>query len=149
MRRQMAKDYYDYWIDWHLGKLPYMDDRRNDMYPKQVKIGDNVYTVHLLPNTIETMYGKTLRIAERIYLNPQMSAATAADTLMHEIIHAIYTVTGLDDTEEEETLATTLGLWLPMVLRRNPEVLEFILHPHKYWIQSLSKDPDKDVLTDD
>lgn len=145
----MDKSYYDYWIDWHLGRLPYTDRSDKMFYPKHVKIGDNVYTIHLLPNTVDDFYGKTLRIPERIYLNPQMSAITAADTLIHEIVHAIYTVNGLEDKEDEERVACVMGLWLPLVLRKNPEVLEFVLNPEKYWIRSIRIDPDKDVLTDD
>lgn len=114
-------------------------------YPKSVKIGPTIYTVHLLKEDTDKYYGRTLGFAQRIYLNPQMSAASASDTLLHEIIHAIWTVSCLPDRAAEELVASTLGTWLQMVLKDNPEVAAFILDSRESWIQTLTKDPDEEA----
>ena len=90
----MNKTQYDYWLDWHLQDV---NPEWKTKYPESITINDNMFTVHLLPPDTEDVYGRTLRFAQRIYLNPQMSSSSAADTLLHETIHALYTVLNLDD----------------------------------------------------
>jgi hypothetical protein len=141
----MNKTQYDYWLDWHLQDV----NPWKTKYPESITINDNMFTVHLLPPDTDDVYGRTLRFAQRIYLNPQMSSSSAADTLLHETIHALYTVLNLDDKQDEETVCNVLGIWLPIVLRQNPNLLEFILNPHDKWVQKLHKNPDEDVLTDE
>jgi hypothetical protein len=114
-------------------------------FPDHVKIGSVIYTVHLLSDDNTEYFGRTLQFAQRIYLNPQMSADMAVDTLLHEITHAIWSVVGLESRATEERVAATVGTWMHMVLRDNPDVLDFVQNARGRWVQTLAKDPDEDA----
>jgi len=114
-------------------------------YPDHVKVGPMIFSVHLLSEDHTEYFGRTLQFAQRLYLNPQMTADMAVDTLLHEIIHAIWVVAGLEARVSEERVAATVGTWMHLVLSENPDVLDFIQNARGRWIQTLAKDPDEDA----
>jgi hypothetical protein len=55
-----------------------------------------------------------------------VSSAALADTLLHEITHAIWWVYGLEDKDEEERTVATLSTGWTQVYRDNPALLDWI-----------------------
>lgn len=102
--------------------------------PKTLKIGALDYKFQVVKELKEadgtTSWGEieyeTYTIsAERV----QPSAASAADTLLHEILHAIWRETSLNETidaEVEEKIVRTLTTGLVGVLRDNPAVVRWL-----------------------
>lgn len=56
----------------------------------------------------------------------QPTPAFALDTVLHEVMHAIYKTFGLTDGETEEKVASALATGWVMVLRDNPELTKWI-----------------------
>lgn len=48
------------------------------------------------------------------------------DTLLHEILHAVYFVWNLEDKDDEERTVTGLSTGLSTVLHDNPELVELL-----------------------
>lgn len=66
-----------------------------------------------------------------IVINPEVDPQYKRTILMHEIIHACFSVAGqprLDDQDaNEERFIQSIDAWLVLVLRDNPRVLAYIL----------------------
>jgi hypothetical protein len=56
---------------------------------------------------------------------------TTADTFLHELIHAVNHVMGIDDSTNEEESTTRLSTGLCTVWKHNPKVFEWL---HKQFI---------------
>lgn len=66
----------------------------------------------------------------RITVNPARPEQVQRDTLLHEVLHAIGALTGLRaelGDEAEERVVSRLGSALLDTLRRNPELVEYLL----------------------
>lgn len=61
--------------------------------------------------------------AEAITIEAQQSPTNQADTLLHEIIHAIWSARGLPPRVSEEQAALWIGSGLASVFQANPELL--------------------------
>ena len=73
-------------------------------------------------------YGETDERRLRITLAPWVGPGQARDTLLHEVLHAIWSQTALDqDEDEQERIVRSFTPWLLQVLRDNPELVEFLL----------------------
>jgi hypothetical protein len=104
------------------------------MIPTKVKIGALDYRIEVavLP---DNDYGNCDTHTQVIYLTPNQTAQSAADTLLHEILHAIYNDSGLFTIKrpDEEITVRLIATWLKGVFRDNPEVTEFILDATPHW----------------
>lgn len=102
--------------------------------PKTLKIGALDYQFRVVPSLKEEDgsgswgeldYETWTISAERV----QPSAAFAADTLLHEIMHAVWKEVGLGETvdsEVEEKIVKALTTGLVGVLRDNPAVVRWL-----------------------
>lgn len=75
------------------------------------------------------VYGLLDSSATTITLDPAQSADCLADTLLHEVLHAVWRLVGLDDgpTERyEERVARAMAPTLLDTLRRNPELVKYL-----------------------
>jgi cob(I)alamin adenosyltransferase len=52
----------------------------------------------------------------------------AANTLLHEILHACYDISGLTDEDNEERTVTQLSSVMAQVIRDNPHLLAYLGH---------------------
>ena len=113
--------------------------------PNKIKIGAVDYTVHELKVDDRTQYGVCLYDHQRIYLSQNMKHQQASDTILHEVIHAIWSESGLDHIPDlnEETIVRTLATWLRIVLRDNPELAKFVLNAKNMWEYGPKSDPDR------
>lgn len=113
--------------------------------PKKIKIGAVDYTVHALNKTDRNQYGVCLYDHQRIYLSQNMLHQQASDTILHEVLHAIWSEAGLDHIPDlnEETIVRTLATWLRIVFRDNPDFAKFVLNAKNMWEYGPKTDPDK------
>jgi hypothetical protein len=118
-----------------------------DKLPKKIKVGAVDYTTHLLNSTDRAQLGVCLYNHQRIYLSPNMKHQVASDTLLHEVLHAIWSESGLDHIPDlnEETVVRALATWLRLVIRDNPEFVKFIVNSKSMWPYGPTNDPDKEA----
>lgn len=97
--------------------------------PTQLQIGNHRYTVTAgtIDNAGEFLYGRTLARSTLIEVDNTVSLSQRRDTLLHEVLHAIFadTPTGMLD-EDEERITRHLTPGLLAVLRANPDLLMFL-----------------------
>lgn len=107
-----------------------------NFYPKKVKVGPYVYKVSLFPDSTTSDHGACVYTHQTIFLNANQHAERAGDTLLHEVLHAVWDVAGFDIAPDlnEETIVRGFATWLSAILKENPRLVEFITDPNKYWI---------------
>lgn len=112
--------------------------------PSIVKIGAVDYTI-ILDNKFDDEYGSCLPHMQEIVICKNQTAQSAADTMLHEIMHAIWNESGLFMMKrpDEETIVRTMSTWVRMVLRDNPHVAAFIYDAQEYWPFQPSVLPDR------
>ena len=54
------------------------------------------------------------------------SGSMAVDTILHEILHAIFAVATVEVKQGEEHIVSVLGTFLTQVVRDNPEFMKWI-----------------------
>jgi hypothetical protein len=115
--------------------------------PKKIKVGAVDYTVHLQDVKDREQLGCCLYAHQRIYLTPNMLHQNASDTLLHEVLHAIWNESGLSFVPdlEEETIVRTMATWLRIVISNNPKFLQFIVDASDMWPYGPTHDPDKEA----
>ena len=101
--------------------------------PKTVRIGCYQFDVRVgtyEDHEQEGTYGHMNSFQKRISLRPGMTSQQAANTFIHEVIHAVHWVYGLlrhpdepQPTEEEYTMLTANGLCA--FLQDNPEAMRW------------------------
>lgn len=120
--------------------------------PKTIKIGFHHFDV-IYPYTFTETTGNLgqcssslneIHIADT-YLNKLLPDSTVIESLVHEIIHAINTVSKLklfddENGKTDEAKVDGLAEWLCMVLRDNQKLLELFITP-KVNTALLSSDP--------
>lgn len=114
---------------------------------KKIKIGAIDYEVKMLPKDKDNQYGACVYNHQTIYLSPNQLHQSASDTLLHEVLHAIWHEAGIEHNEiiVEETVVRTLSTWLRIVFTDNPELVKFILNSKKVWPYGPTTDPIKDA----
>jgi hypothetical protein len=102
--------------------------------PGTVKVGAVDYRI-LLEGADPDEYGACDTATQIIHLSKNQTAQNVSDTLLHEIMHAIWNESGIfmNKKPNEETIVRTMSTWVRMVLRDNPDVASFILDATDYW----------------
>jgi hypothetical protein len=102
---------------------------------KKIKIGYTTYKVIYLPKKTTDRYGECMYNKKIIGLNPNMHHTTASDTLLHEVLHAIWHEASIEQAPvvEQEFIVNTVSTWLTMVMRDNPWFAQFILNSKSLW----------------
>jgi hypothetical protein len=100
-----------------------------------IKIGQTEYEVYLFPDGYVENYGVCMTMKQSIFLSPHQTWRQVGNTLLHEVMHAIYHESGLSSVENatEETTVTIMATWLHMVMHDNPHLNKFITKTDKYW----------------
>lgn len=103
--------------------------------PKKVKVGTLTFVIieeDLNRGYPIKLYGETDRVGAKILLQPDVADTLKSDTLMHEIIHAVWLAAGIQmDEKEEEDIVARIAPLLLMTLRENPSILTYLLDGHK------------------
>jgi hypothetical protein len=102
--------------------------------PTEIKIGAVDYTV-VVESGVSDEFGSCDTVTQTIILSANQTAQAVSDTLLHEVLHAIWTESGLFMIKrpDEETIVRTTSTWLRMVLRDNPHVAAFIFDATGLW----------------
>lgn len=105
--------------------------------PSKVKVGSYIFEIITEPNefwkaqrqqdTLEVS-GLTVYKEQKIYVDPDQAKDMFADTLLHELLHVVYYVSGLGEIENatEEQIVFVMTHPLLQILRDNPELTEFL-----------------------
>ena len=95
--------------------------------PNEVEIFGHCYQICFSSEMNDEELGRCDQTRQIIFLSKEQGADSLRDTLLHEIIHAVHWLMGLNDksTEEEFTARTTTGL--RSVMLQNPAVVEYVL----------------------
>ena len=95
--------------------------------PSEVEIFGQSFQVCLSSEMNDEELGRCDYTRQIIFLSKDQAGDSLRDTLLHEILHAVHWLMGLNDksTEEEFTARTTTGL--RCVMLQNPEVVEYVL----------------------
>lgn len=111
--------------------------------PKSVKIGARRYSIEIDDAATRTRafdegtpgYGYTLLVDQKILLSPGLAPDLLAETVLHEVLHAIVDAAGLGDelvdkgTEaklDEEDIVRRMAPVLLSVLRENLRLVDWL-----------------------
>ena len=103
--------------------------------PGKIQVGPVTYTVKVGPITAtdhdpDTLSGLAIHRDAEIQVVDNQAPAQARDTMLHEVLHCLFAVSGLflpvDQAEEEEKFVSLLTPWLTMLLRDNPELVDYL-----------------------
>lgn len=110
-----------------------------------IKIGAVDYTIELQDKLEDDDYGCCDPHTQTITLSKDQNRQAVGDTLLHEIMHAIWHESGLFAVKrpDEEQIVRTTSTWLCLVFRDNPKVLSFIKDPGDNWPYSATPKGDK------
>ena len=109
--------------------------------PAVVEVGPHPYTVTteelawlrvFAATNSAGLVGQTDHCLNTITIDPALSPTMKRDTLLHEVLHAVFSATGVSrdlGSEKEEDAINRLTPTLLAVLRRNPELLAYLLAP--------------------
>lgn len=105
--------------------------------PRKIHVGPHTYRVVVDTAAMnaesvdagEALVGRCCRRSQTIYVEPDQHPSQRRDTLLHEVLHAVASVTALesewgDEREEEIVLRMTPALL--DVLRRNPRLVAYL-----------------------
>lgn len=106
--------------------------------PNRVQVGPYSFTIDFDPithNSVEIaegekLYGRVDFPSQTINVNPGQEKDSLADTILHEILHAVIYISGLQKRFEgnsEEELITPMATTLLDTLRRNPKLVDFLV----------------------
>jgi len=121
------------------------------MTPQKISIGQVDYTVHLFPESHDATYGVCLTDHQRIYLSVNQTWQQAGNTLLHEVMHAIWQQSGLSCIENptEENVVNIMATWLHMVMVNNKDFTDFVLDAEKHWSHKPVTNPDEEAASSD
>jgi hypothetical protein len=99
--------------------------------PSKVTIGYRDYVIEEMPDEgKETHVGFHHGQSHSIELNSEYPPAEVVCTLLHELVHGIFDVSGFTfrSPEDEEDVTICLGNGLTGIFKSNPEVIAWILN---------------------
>ncbi len=104
------------------------------MRPKSVQVGPHVYTITYekgLVSATDGSSGATGADTQSILVDDQLGSTVERETVLHEVLHAVWTQTLLDltlDDNQEEQVIWSLSPRLLDVIRSNRSLI--------YWLMS-------------
>lgn len=100
--------------------------------PSSIKVGYRTYTIRtwdILEADNANAWGLCDHANGIIWLCTEIDPKIVVDTLLHEIMHAIWNYMGLDEKHGEEPIVHRIGTGLTQVFCDNPQLVQ--------WIQSV------------
>lgn len=91
--------------------------------PKSVKVGPYTFKVYARSRAwynTHGVFGNMVADTLEINVCGHLAPIVTLDTLLHEILHAVYYVYHLDDKDDEERIVSTLATAMTGVYRDNP-----------------------------
>lgn len=109
------------------------DKKMNSSMPKKIQIGPFVYLVKCddaAKTVLNSDHGETDGARLEIRINPDSADLVQREVLLHESLHAIAAVAGLDHElgeELEEKIVRRIAPVLFDALLRNPKLVDYLL----------------------
>ena len=101
------------------------------MIPRVLRIAAFDISVEEMPTSVARAaerLGEFSNVEQCIRVQTQdLSKWIVLDTLLHELVHAIFSCYSLDDDDDQERLASVMGTALAQVCRDNPDLIKWIL----------------------
>lgn len=98
--------------------------------PRSVRIGPHRWRIKRSAIDADPdLYGRTVERRLTILLAPGSAPSQLRDTLVHELLHAIWSQCALGDLTDDdgqERVVGSLAPWLLGALRDNPELVAFL-----------------------
>ena len=97
--------------------------------PKSVRVGYATYKIEEWPTELATAserWGECDGMNGIIKLRMDLPAHELANTLLHEILHAVWSVGACDDGDEEKCV-TIIANQLTQIMQDNPKVWDWIV----------------------
>ena len=99
--------------------------------PSEVRVGPYLFTIEYRDEVSDSepdLYGLTIPRDQRIIISSRQTDQCERDTLLHEVLHAVFYASGLfKEVDNEERVVTGVSTWLLMILRENPVLARFLL----------------------
>jgi hypothetical protein len=93
---------------------------------KSIKIGSTDYSIEYVPLN-EELFGDFSYINSRIRIEQNLTGPPLVDTVLHEVLHAIWRLGQLKDKkEDEERVVSVMATYLTQVLRDNPALMPWL-----------------------
>lgn len=99
------------------------------IFPEKIKVGPHIVTTMWWgehDDDREHYFGKFYASKMMIRYDASMKGTLAIDTLLHELMHAVFWVYHMEDDDDEERTVSTMATGLTQVLKDNPDVVTFI-----------------------
>lgn len=98
---------------------------------KEVDVLGKTYKVTVIRDmaSVDDALGKCKPEHCAIWIAKDQNEQQVRDTLLHEILHAVYSEMGIEEDvkeEQEETIVRRMGTGLLYVIRNNPELMELL-----------------------
>lgn len=94
--------------------------------PYRVKVEVSEAEINAQSNLLKSdLAGMWVWKTSMIVLRPGLSDEATAECLLHEILHAVFTVAGIE-SEDEERLVNAIAPTLLDTLRRNPKLVDYL-----------------------
>jgi hypothetical protein len=99
----------------------------SDLPPRRIVIGPYEYRVVVDADRIPAdLYGLCDKGKHVISLHPEQSPTRLRSTLVHELLHALCDLTGVDDDKAEERIVTVLAPAVLALLQDNPRLVNWL-----------------------
>ncbi|KKL90928.1 hypothetical protein LCGC14_1899790 [marine sediment metagenome] len=98
--------------------------------PSKIRIGYRDYKVMVVESSVLDRNPDLARIAHlkgEIYIGPHDNKFEFVDSVIHEILHGIFTTQVIEDGDNQERTVETLSKGLTGVFRDNPKLLKFFM----------------------
>lgn len=69
---------------------------------------------------------------QKIYIDADLGKEAEQDTVLHELLHAVWNQTTLEKAftaEQEEMVLHSISPWILMLLKDNPELVDYLIGP--------------------
>lgn len=99
------------------------------LLPTSVKVGYRVYRIevlHPVSAKARQLYGECSHMERVIRVDLAHGRREAANTLLHELLHAAFRGGNLEDKDDEERTVSTLADMLSAIWIDSPEVMAWI-----------------------
>ncbi|HET8550884.1 MAG TPA: hypothetical protein VFM97_00220 [Gammaproteobacteria bacterium] len=96
------------------------------MKPETVRIGPHGYRIRYEDLSERDVFGEFRPAEQAILIDRTLTGSMLADTLAHEILHAIWWHAGLGDKAVEENAVAALATGWCGVLQANPALQPFL-----------------------
>jgi hypothetical protein len=99
-----------------------------DDLPPSIRIGPHeVRFAALAPAEARKNYGTFVPAEQEIRLHPEYaSGSMAVDTVLHEVIHAIFAIATVQTDQGEEHIVANLATYLAQIIRDNPDFVTWL-----------------------